>query len=156
MKRVIGYLLGMMLIFFANSTYAAEINQGYTTVEQAVKQFEEKHGQGIKAPTFLPLQYSQQKGRVYDSDAKLELEYTHQSETLIVFVSPNKEPLRTSEFHETVLLKDGTKAYYRVSTPGFHQLDFTKGNLNYKIWASSKSKYVTSSKELVRVANSII
>lgn len=169
MKRMIRFVLVASLIYLpaggqvrayennsATPTGETVANQGYTTIPQAVKQFEEKYGRKVTAPTELPIKYTVQRGRVFNNETKLELEYTDKAETLIFLVIARDEPLRPSEYHETVELQDGTKAYYRVSTPGFQQLHFRKGDLVYKIWASSKSKYVTSSKQLVDVANSAI
>lgn len=166
---MIGFVLAAVLIsstvevearefedFSTDRTAKAVVDQGYTTILQAVKQFEEKYGRKIKAPTDLPTNYAVQRGRVFDNEAKLELEYTHQAETLLVLVIARDERLGPSEYHETVELQDGTKAYYRVSHPGFHQLHFRKGDLVYKVWASSKSKHVTSSRQLIKVANSAI
>jgi len=161
MKTLKGFVFAITLICLhatgsiAHASVQKEACSGYTSVPQAITEFENKYGWKIQAPTQFPLTYTHQKGKVYDNEAKLELEYTNASETLLFLVNDRDEILHPQEYHEVVELKDGTKAYYRVSSPGFHQLDFRKGKLIYKVWASSKSKYVTSSKQLVTIANSV-
>lgn len=165
------FVISAILFLFVNvKMYALEdtpstfekkyIEEGYKSIEESVKEFQEFCKCEVKLPEALPsIPFTHEFGR-FSEDKKyindvLEIRYVHENKTENIFkidiqLLENKMIFQGKEY----LLEDGTKAVY-FEREYFNFMVFEKNNLQFIMGISNKITAKETAEELVRIANSL-
>ena len=138
---------------------------GYTSVEDAVKEFEKHFKQDVKLPPIKPsIPFTHQYGRFnedkqYDVNDTLEISFLDEKSPenhYKIDVRPikNKITLKPRPNQKYYTLQNGQKALY-FEDMSFNFLFYDKGNWQYIFGIDKRISNKVTSEELVRIANSI-
>lgn len=177
MKKKLMVLLNMLVIFFTlhetgnaigsdklqtkkpMTTEEAYEANGYTSLKEAIKEFEKRYNSRVTLPQEIPFNVTHKYGKVED-DSKVTLEYLGENfkeNQLTIIVSLNKLGKLKGEYGYN--LKNGTKVFIREHpNPNFHfptSLSLKKNNLYYHFILLYQDKDLEKQK-IIEVAESVI
>lgn len=175
MNRFISLLLISFSLLFLLSIYASANDKprsyeeiypevGYTTVEDAVNEFEQHFKQKLKLPLRVPpISFTHQFGRFNDLDGdsndSLEVIFINEKVSenhyqIIVRPIMNKIPIKEEYVLKTFELKNGIKATY-MTISGFNALVFESGDWQYMLNIDKRASNKITPETLLDIANSI-
>lgn len=137
---------------------------GYQSVTEAVKEFEQHYLDCLNLPLRIPpINFTHSFGRFNDLEGdindSLEIIFIHEKLSKHHFkidVRPinRKIPVKDQHVTNVYKLKDGNDAKL-MKVSGFHVLVFEKGNWQYMLNIAEEATDVVTPEELVAIANSI-
>ncbi|WP_281658207.1 hypothetical protein [Halobacillus sp. Cin3] len=138
---------------------------GYTTAEEAIKEFEEHYNQDLKLPLRIPpITFTHYLGRFSDLDGDINdsLELTFISEEspgnhYKIDVRPIEHKIQIPDKYivKKVNLKNGNKAVYMKFSRGPYALVFERDDWQYMFSIDKRASDKVNAEVLVKIANSI-
>ena len=162
------FLISVMTvgIYHSNSPVHAQEqfkcdHEGDTSVENAVKMFEEKYQTRVELPTKFPFKVVEKKASFKISTdhnpTRLKLCYFGETpaESIMIYVQSSDRILDPSAADKKFTLQDGTTATFREGPRSPYLLEFSRNHVSYVIGTGRKTNAVIPSNALLIVANSM-
>lgn len=134
---------------------------GYTTVEEAVSEFEQHYKRDLKLPVRVPpLKFTHYFGRFNDLEGdvndSLEIQFLNEDSPghhYKIDIRPisNKIPMRVND---TIKLKNGSKAIYTKVT-NFNLLVFERAGWQFILSVDKRASNQVTAEVMLEIANSI-